>query len=136
MGKAITGSQLNRASCLPTNCDTNTGVVGRFGAVSSDCHSIFITDREETCLYSPICKSSLWTIRYLKLPFQSILLQKGCGIYFWNTMNNEKHVLSQTNVDCHQSWKVKGHKESSMVHQPRTELALRTKSKAENDQVS
>ena len=32
---------VNRASCPPTNCNTNTGVVGRYGIISSDYSSIY-----------------------------------------------------------------------------------------------
>ena len=68
-GEAITGCQLNWVLCLPTNCDTNTGVVGRFGVISSDYHSLLITDTEGTCLSSLVCENSLQTKKwYLMLP--------------------------------------------------------------------
>ena len=39
-GEAITGSRSIGLRCPPTNCNTNTGVVGRFGIISSDYSSI------------------------------------------------------------------------------------------------
>ena len=43
---------VNRASCPPTNCNTNTGVVGRFGVISNDYSLIF---NERMCLASTGC---------------------------------------------------------------------------------
>ena len=91
LGEVITGCQLNRASCPPTNWDTNTGVVFRFGIISNDYHSIYCF-----CML-PVgehaCKTEcLWHTDWQ----ESQQYERNCDLYYPHIILTQKNTAQKS----------------------------------------